>query len=478
MKRIFSFVLLFALITIAQTQYPDINTEIEKGNFGDAKRMIDSVIAFGDISPLEIYDMNFQKELLNRIKRDFRRNEQDIVKYLNKYYPDLNESMLRKWERDKSLEMKIIDGERRYFVNAGPNLFRISKEEKKVKESVDGSSTSKLDEFLGMHIPAVFSESKQQQSKVIHPVKMHVNYKLEVNEDAVPPGEIIRCWLPFPRAENERQKSIKLLKVNVPVFILADNRHLQRTIYLEKEAVKGEKTVFEIEFEYTSYAGFNNINFEANSSITVNDELKKHLIERPPHIQFSEEIKSLSDKIVGKEKNPLKKAKLIFEWVDQNIPWASALEYSTIPNIPAYALENMHGDCGIQTLLFMTLCRYNGIPAKWQSGWMMHPSGINLHDWCEIYLDQYGWIPVDQSFGIKNYLDDQLRFFYLGNTDSYRLIVNDDYSAPLFPLKIYPRSETVDFQRGEVEWKGGNLYFDKWDYNMKVTYLTEDEMEK
>ncbi len=28
--------------------------------------------------------------------------------------------------------------------------------------------------------------------------------------------------------------------------------------------------------------------------------------------------------------------------------------------------------------------------------------------------------------------------------------------------KKYPR---------EVEWEGGNLYFDKWDYNLDVEYL-------
>ena len=42
---------------------------------------------------------------------------------------------------------------------------------------------------------------------------------------------------------------------------------------------------------------------------------------------------------------------------------------------------------------------------------------------------------------------------------------------PLYPAKRFPRSETVDFQRGEVEWKGGNLYFDKWSWNIKVDYL-------
>jgi hypothetical protein len=49
------------------------------------------------------------------------------------------------------------------------------------------------------------------------------------------------------------------------------------------------------------------------------------------------------------------------------------------------------------------------------------------------------------------------------------MIVNQDISAPLFLQKSI-ESETVDFQRGEVEWKGGNLYFDRWNYDMEVKY--------
>ena len=62
-------------------------------------------------------------------------------------------------------------------------------------------------------------------------------------------------------------------------------------------------------------------------------------------------------------------------------------------------------------------------------------------------------------------------FFFLGGIDSWRMIVNTDYGMPLVPEKKYPRSETVDFQRGEVEWEGGNLYFPQWSYHMDIDYL-------
>ncbi|UCH11818.1 MAG: hypothetical protein JSU61_04635 [Fidelibacterota bacterium] len=35
------------------------------------------------------------------------------------------------------------------------------------------------------------------------------------------------------------------------------------------------------------------------------------------------------------------------------------------------------------------------------------------------------------------------------------------------PAKVHFRSETVDSQRGEVEWRGGNLYFDQWDWEFE-----------
>lgn len=200
--------------------------------------------------------------------------------------------------------------------------------------------------------------------------------------------------------------------------------------------------------------------------------IKKYTSEVAPHIVFSDKIKETTAQVVGNETNPYKKLRLIYEWIDTNFPWASAREYSTIENIPEYVLANRHGDCGQVSLLMITMARYAGIPAKWQSGWMMHPGNINLHDWAEVYFEGQGWVPVDQSFGrVKSAKgNDNAYFFYTKGLDAYRMIVNQDISAPFYPAKIYPRSETVDFQRGEVEWRGGNLYFNRWDYDMNVTY--------
>jgi len=192
---------------------------------------------------------------------------------------------------------------------------------------------------------------------------------------------------------------------------------------------------------------------------------------------FTPAIREYSRKIVGTETNPYRIAQKLFAAVDR-IPWGGAREYSTISNISDYALHSNHADCGQQTLLLMTLLRLNGIPTRWQSGWVFSDATIgdekydNMHDWAQLYLPPYGWVPMDVTFGLLKSGDPQIDTFYLGGLDSYRIAFNDDFSQPFVPAKQHFRSDTVDSQRGEVEWRGGNLYFDQWDYEFKAHVLT------
>ena len=50
---------------------------------------------------------------------------------------------------------------------------------------------------------------------------------------------------------------------------------------------------------------------------------------------------------------------------------------------------------------------------------------------------------------------------------------NETIGDKLSPEKKYIRSETVDFQPGEVEWRKGNLYYDTW-----KSHLTVNSIEK
>jgi len=102
------------------------------------------------------------------------------------------------------------------------------------------------------------------------------------------------------------------------------------------------------------------------------------------------------------------------------------------------------------------------------------------HDWSEIYLAPYGWVPVDACMGMSalrygNTLTaaerHELHNFYFGGLDYYRMAANSDHSQPLDPPKQSRRSDDVDFQRCELECGSTNLYFDKYNFDLRIKEL-------
>ena len=450
--------------------FSGIEKLVYSGELKKAELLADSIKATGTLSETNLYKLDSMVDIGNRIRIDFVRTEEEVKKQLSKYFPGLHSSLFNRWETTQKLEMRVIDGEIRYFKNAVANLFRLDDEARKYKEKVDGFQVDSLDIFRLGNTAEIISETKVSGETVL-PVRMKLTYSIDVDANAVPDGKIIRCWMPFPREGNARQKNLKLISSKPENAKIASNKNLQRTVYLEKRAQKDQPTIFRIEFEVeTSAQYFDLKEDEIKSYNTESSAFRENTCERVPQIVFTPKIKKLANQIFAGETNPLKKVQKIYNWINDSVRWASALEYSIMPDIPGYVMDTRHGDCGMQTLLFMTLARSQGIPAKWQSGWMLHPGEVNLHDWCEVYFEGVGWVPVDQSFGLQDSPDEKVLNFYRSGIDSYRLIVNDDYGRELTPKKKYPRSEPYDFQRGELEWEGGNLYFNQWSWDMKVEY--------
>ncbi|MCK5737828.1 transglutaminase domain-containing protein [bacterium] len=476
MRSFFSILFITAiLLTAVQAAIPErFQRLVDAGEFSEARRLIRyDMAANPELSDAERLTLQFEMERLNRIEKDFVRTETEILAEIQKYIPTATTTDMRDWELEKSLEMKLIDGHRRYFRWAANNLFRINKDAKKIKAGKVPAEKKTGAFVLEKHLEQIVKTAAAEKYPFVVPQRFRVTYTLSVNANAVPAGENIRAWLPFPREVNGRQTDIELISTRPNRHLLAGNDHLQRSLYVEATAVADKKTIFQVIFEYTGHARFQPINPKIVRPLTPEEteELVPFLSERAPHILFSTEMQELAAKLVGNETNSARKAQKIYQWIDSNISWASAREYSTIPNISHYCLVNKHGDCGIQTLLFMTLARIAGIPTRWQSGFVTDPQKAGMHDWGRMYLPPYGWVPVDQSFGLRKSKHSQVKWFYFGSIDTYRLVVNDDYSQPLYPAKIYPRSETVDFQRGEVEWQGGNLFFDQWDWDLDVEYV-------
>ena len=426
MKKLFALlVMAFALYSCQTPQITDaaISEAIQKGNFTQAEQMIKLKIATEELTPGQIWDLDAKIQTMDRIRQDFTKDDTTVIAYIKNVIPDVTPEQIAHWESTGALECMVIDGVKKYFWAAPRNLFRIDKEAQ-AHWDVNGRQSDELDVFLADYIPSVIKNTSQKGfENISKPKKFKINYTITVN-----PNEA-------PAIKDSAMKFGYELELNI-----ADH-----WFHFGPEDVKPYDTESEL--------------------------YKKYTAERNTHVIFTPELKKLTDSLIAGETNPYIKAQKIFDHISKTYPWASAREYATLDNIPAYVIKNMHGDCGQVGLTFITMARYAGIPAKWQSGWMLHPGEVNLHDWAEAYFEGIGWVPVDVSFGLVPNENDDVYHFFLGGIDAYRYYVNEDFSGNFFPAKNHLRSETVDFQRGEVEWKGENLYFGRWKGKMKVEYL-------
>jgi transglutaminase-like putative cysteine protease len=451
-------------ILVAATE-ADIRALIAEGSFAEAERQLKERIA--DSAAPVTSEAAIQLEILRRTRADFPLTEEEVLRQLKKSIPDAASADVERWREAGDLHYRQIDGELRYFRQAVPNLFRFNNEAKSRRRET--GTDKKFD--LNAHIEQLVELAATAANPEIYTVKHHVRYELAVKEGhpRLKKGATVRAWLPFPQ-EYRQQRDAKLIRSDPQHTAIADNGAPHRTIYFEQTLNDVAKPPrFRAEFEFVTSAYCPQLDAaKVRPYDTTSAVYRKFTAERPPHVVFTPEVKRLAREIIGDEKNSLEKALRVFRWVSANVPWCSEMEYSIIPNLSEKGLAARRGDCGVQGMVFITLCRAAGVPARWQSGWQTKPGDWNMHDWSEFYVEPWGWLPADASYGVRDHADPRVRDFFCGHMDPYRFIVNLDYARDLQPPKTSFRSEPNDFQRGEIEIDGHNLYFDEWGWTFRV----------
>jgi Transglutaminase-like superfamily len=121
-----------------------------------------------------------------------------------------------------------------------------------------------------------------------------------------------------------------------------------------------------------------------------------------------ESLRKLAKEIVGDEKDSLKAATRIEKWVYKNL----RKTYDANADDALTVLENKAGDCTEHTLLFTTLARAAGIPAR-EVGGLVYAGGdkpsFGWHAWAEIH-DGSHWVTVDPTFGQVNVDPTHIKF--------------------------------------------------------------------
>ena len=441
-----------------------ISAMMENGEFNKVERLI------GDGEEgMTAYESDSVLAIISRIRSDFSLSYDEGVAAIMQKYPYASSRLIDDWEAANYIETKVIDGKKMMFAKSPRNVGLVAPELAVADRYKQMKGAANLANFARTAIEEADADGfgKWRRGKV--------KFAIDVDADAVDKGKTIRVWMPFP-IESERQANATLLSSTDKAVFARDAVH--NTIYMERKA-DGKAAHFEAVMQYDVRSKTISQDAMLRRLLpydTSSDIYKKYTAQELPQIQKSADLNDLAWKIVGNETNPVLQASLVFNWIDARFPWAGAREYSTIPCLPRYVLERGYGDCGQVTLLYITLLRNLGIPARWESGWWLAPGDSGMHDWGEVYFEGIGWVPVDMSYGMIAAADTpEVAHFYKSGMDFYRFAANKGVCGLLSPEKKYVRSETVDSQLGEVEWDGGNLFYYK-DWHPKFEILSIEEL--
>ncbi|MBE6586715.1 MAG: transglutaminase domain-containing protein [Ruminococcaceae bacterium] len=306
-----------------------------------------------------------------------------------------------------------------------------------------------------------------------------MSYRYEVEEwiklcpHAERPGETLRLWFPFPVAcDTQPESEIKLISSSHPVAITGS---VHRTAFMEVPCEAG--ATYSVTFSFVQRATYKDLSGSKPTGLPAGlglspEDLEAYTSEQYPHIRFTPTVMALANEIRGEERDPLRLAKRVYDWICDNVRYSYVRDYLLIENIPEFVMVNRYGDCGTMALTFITLCRALGIPAKWQSGSSCRPDGIGSHDWCMFYVAPYGWLYCDPSYGEGAARSGNMvrREYYFGNLDPYRLVASNEFQQPLTPDKKLCRMDPYDNQSGEAEYADGihNIFFSDRTHGRRV----------
>ncbi len=406
-----------------------------------------------------------------RLLSDFSLTFDEAVAGIAKKYGEDVASHTREFADKHYIETMVIDGVERVHRKSLSNLALLnpamnngwSNRGSQASDERIGQARSVYERTVGDGKTCSTGNPQGLARKIRYRFTIDVPYMDALKDDT------LRVWMPVP-FESPRQGDIKILSVSQPDYIISGHdRSVHNTMFMQQPVTEGKDTHFGYEIEYTAYGQYFAPDFilaNIKDYDKTSELYQKYTALEAPHIV---RLDSLAKAIVGNETNPFRQSELVYDWIVSRYPWAGAREYSTLGCIPEYVLAEGHGDCGQVTLLYISLMRTLGVPARWESGWTTDTGRENLHDWAETYYEGVGWVPVDTSYGRMTGLNEKnLRDYWSTGLDVYRMASNKGVCGELFPKKRFVRSETVDFQMGEVECSKGNLFYPAWTKSFQV----------
>jgi len=140
------------------------------------------------------------------------------------------------------------------------------------------------------------------------------------------------------------------------------------------------------------------------------------------------EIKNLTYQITKNNKSILGKIQSIFNFISTNFEYCYPVKQRGVKYLN---LNNLKGDCGEYSSLFVTMCRILKIPTRNNTGFVAFPKHKKIveHSWTSVYLQPFGWLDFDTQYAS---LEKNTKKYFAQRND-YKLVFTNGFNIPLKP---------------------------------------------
>jgi hypothetical protein len=323
----------------------------------------------------------------------------------------------------------------------------ISWNDKEIKVRIpDGARSGNL------YIYSERGNSNQKYLEIQHPAglkhyynrnKYSIHYSVLVKALNSEPNNGIYLWIPKIVQEPE-QREISNIQKKTRFGPLFDYQRVM--LFYIDELTQGDQYEITLEYIFDRYAVKTEIisemitnNYDKESEFYLHYTGKNEYIN--PELLH---MKQLCAEINGKEQNPYLIAKNLYEYVIDNMSFChmSPSQYYELQT----AFDEQRGDSFMYAMLFCTLCRSAGIPARPIAGYLIDDEKTSIrHFWAEFYLPSMGWIPVDPVLGDQKQHEsfsphENAKSYYFGSIDNRHITLSKG-SVDL--KRITPHGRTV-----------------------------------
>jgi hypothetical protein len=203
------------------------------------------------------------------------------------------------------------------------------------------------------------------------------------------------CYIALPEDSN-RQKVAGKITLLETSEIVADNWKQKAAKFSGKGQWKLRVRLFRIRYNIIPerVGKFSEIPKEIHDAYTIDGDMLKLTSE--PLKEAKQEVEKLIKKW-KKERNPYWVARCAYEYLIQKVHYERIPGWIDAPTL----LARGTGTCSPISFAYVAICRALGLPARFSAGTRYRGKDPcidqEFHRWCEVYLPNFGWVPVDPS---------------------------------------------------------------------------------